>query len=134
MCFGLVSSFCVNIRAVTQYGDNGGNGTSIYSMKAQIVTPLNALGSNLKILYSSIVQTIHEPGSCVAIKVGMVNHLSVMLDQCPSALEELESLLLHTLIEDSGASIYSMKAHIVTPLNALNTFLKISPADVFKKG
>ncbi|WMV09602.1 hypothetical protein MTR67_002987 [Solanum verrucosum] len=56
-----------NLLEVTHYGDNGGNWASIYSMKAQIVTPLNALGSNLKILYSSIVQTTHEPGSCVAV-------------------------------------------------------------------
>jgi len=60
------------------------------------------------------------------IRVAMVNHLSVMLD-------ELDSLLLCASIKDPRASIYSMKAHIVTPLNALDNLLKIGPADVFKK-
>jgi len=61
------------------------------------------------------------------IMVAMANHLSMMFD-------ELDSLLLRASIKDPRASISSMKEHIVTPLNALDNFLKIGLADVFKKG
>ena len=68
------------------------------------------------------------------IMAAMVNHLSVMLDQCLSALEELDSFLLRASRKDPGASIYSMKAQIVTLLNALDSLLKILPGDVLEKG
>lgn len=56
------------------------------------------------------------------------------VDQCLSALEGLDSLLLRASRKDPGASIDSMKAQIVTALNALDSLLKTVPADVLEKG
>ncbi|XP_060208586.1 uncharacterized protein LOC132635982 isoform X1 [Lycium barbarum] len=56
------------------------------------------------------------------------------VDQCLSALEGLDSLLLRASRKDPGASIGSMKAQIVTALNALDSLLKNVPADVLDKG
>ncbi|KAK4338598.1 hypothetical protein RND71_043085 [Anisodus tanguticus] len=56
------------------------------------------------------------------------------VDQCLSALEGLDSLLLRASRNDPGASIDSMKAQIVTALNALDSLLKTVPADVLDKG
>ncbi|XP_009790842.1 uncharacterized protein LOC107805847 [Nicotiana tabacum] len=56
------------------------------------------------------------------------------VDQCLSALEGLDSLLLRASRNDPGASIDSMKAKITTALNALDSLLKTVPADMLDKG
>lgn len=56
------------------------------------------------------------------------------VDECLSALEGLDSLLLRASRKDPGASIDSMKAQIATALNALDSLLKTVPTDVLEKG
>ncbi|KAL3497421.1 hypothetical protein ACH5RR_040153 [Cinchona calisaya] len=56
------------------------------------------------------------------------------VDQCLSALEELDSLLLLASRNDPGASIESMKAKINVAVGALESLLKTVPSDVLEKG
>ncbi|KAJ4833612.1 hypothetical protein Tsubulata_022460 [Turnera subulata] len=56
------------------------------------------------------------------------------VDQCLSALEELDALLLRASRNDQGASVKSMKAKVEVALDALNSLLQTVPSDVFEKG
>ncbi|KAL8535831.1 hypothetical protein ACS0TY_011464 [Phlomoides rotata] len=50
------------------------------------------------------------------------------------AIEELDSLLLRASRNESGTSVDSMKAKVVTALDALNGLLETVPAEALDKG
>ncbi|KAL8497042.1 hypothetical protein ACS0TY_020648 [Phlomoides rotata] len=56
------------------------------------------------------------------------------VDLCLRAIEELDSLLLRASRNESGTSIDSMKAKVVTALDALNGLLETVPAEALDKG
>ncbi|KAI9107047.1 hypothetical protein K1719_022575 [Acacia pycnantha] len=56
------------------------------------------------------------------------------VDQCLSALEELDSLLLHASRNEPEATVKSMKAKISATINALDSLLQTVPSDVLSKG
>lgn len=56
------------------------------------------------------------------------------VDQCLSALEELDSLLLRASRNEPGASVKSMKARIGSALTAMESLLQTVPSDVLDKG
>ncbi|XP_054798650.1 uncharacterized protein LOC129303386 [Prosopis cineraria] len=56
------------------------------------------------------------------------------VDQCLSALEELDSLLLHASRNEPEATVKSMKAKISATLDALDSLLQTVPSDVLSKG
>ncbi|XP_028807069.1 uncharacterized protein LOC114761802 [Neltuma alba] len=56
------------------------------------------------------------------------------VDQCLSALEELDSLLLRASRNEPEATVKSMKAKISATLNALDSLLQTVPSDVLNKG
>ncbi|CAK7352788.1 unnamed protein product [Dovyalis caffra] len=56
------------------------------------------------------------------------------VDQCLSALEELDSLLLHASRKEPDASVESMKVKIGVALAALESLLQTVPSDVLDKG
>ncbi|KAL5783524.1 hypothetical protein ACOSP7_008553 [Xanthoceras sorbifolium] len=56
------------------------------------------------------------------------------VDQCLRALEDLDSLFLRASRNEQGASVKSMKAKIVTAINALDSLLHTVPSEVLDKG
>ncbi|KAJ4767747.1 hypothetical protein LUZ62_078122 [Rhynchospora pubera] len=56
------------------------------------------------------------------------------VDQCLRALEDLDSLLLHALRKDPGASVESMKGKITVAIGALNNLLQTVPSAILDKG
>ncbi|XP_060673013.1 uncharacterized protein LOC107420121 isoform X2 [Ziziphus jujuba] len=56
-----------------------------------------------------------------------------IVDQCLSALEELDSLLLHASRNDPQASVKLMKAQINVALDSLDSLLKTVPSDALDK-
>ncbi|KAK1302541.1 hypothetical protein QJS10_CPB12g01771 [Acorus calamus] len=56
------------------------------------------------------------------------------VDQCLSALEDLDSQLLRALRKDPNASVKSMKAKIDVALGALDSLLQTVPPTVLEKG
>ncbi|KAH8504627.1 hypothetical protein H0E87_012024, partial [Populus deltoides] len=56
------------------------------------------------------------------------------VDQCLSALEELDSLLLRASRNEPDASVKSMKAKVGIALAAMESLLQTVPSDVLDKG
>ncbi|KAJ4750399.1 hypothetical protein LUZ62_084804 [Rhynchospora pubera] len=52
------------------------------------------------------------------------------VDQCLRALEDLDSLLLHALRKDPGASVESMKGKITVAIGALDNLLQTVPSAI----